>query len=111
IEAVLLAASQFGAATASVPLKDTVKQARDGFAVATPPRDSLVAVQTPQAFTRALYLKAYEATRCEYSDDCQLIEACGGRVALVQGDYANIKLTTPEDFAVAEALLQWRKLR
>jgi 2-C-methyl-D-erythritol 4-phosphate cytidylyltransferase len=101
------AAARYGAAAAAVALKDTVKYNDNGFAAGTPDRSRLVAVQTPQVFSRALYLRAYEAARQEYSDDCQLIEAIGGRVAFSKGDYRNIKLTTPEDFAAAQAMLEW----
>ncbi len=99
-------ALKYGAATAAVPSKDTCKLGTD-FVEQTPPRDKLFAVQTPQAFERDMYFYALsraEAAGAFYTDDCQLIEAAGGRVRLVQGDYRNIKLTTPEDLIVARAL-------
>lgn len=110
IEDAVSAAALYGAATAAVPLKDTVKYHRDGFAVSTPDRGSLMAVQTPQVFSRELYLRAYAAARQDYSDDCQLIEAIGERVAFSPGDYRNIKLTTPEDFAAAQVILEQEEL-
>lgn len=63
-------------------------------------------IQTPQVFERSLYLRAYEAAREEYTDDCQLIEAIGAPVAFSRGDEWNIKLTTEEDLLLAEAMLQ-----
>ena len=66
--------------------------------------------QTPQVFEASLYREAMEAALAagkEYTDDCQLVEAIGRRVYLAGGDYANIKLTTPEDQIVAEALLEY----
>lgn len=112
IERAIAAAVRYGAATAAIPLKDTVKLASpSGMVTSTPPREAMMAVQTPQAFSRALYLRAYLAADREYSDDCQLIEALGEPVALSEGDRCNLKLTTPEDLIVAEALLQWEGSR
>ena len=65
-------------------------------------------MQTPQAFSLALYREALGKARAagqSYTDDCQLIEAAGGKVKLTQGDYRNIKLTTPEDLLAARAYL------
>lgn len=104
-------AALYGAATAAVPSKDTCKLGGD-FVEETPPRDRLHAVQTPQAFCRELYFTALaraEEQGKTYTDDCQLVEAAGGKVRLTQGDYHNIKLTTPEDLAVAEVFLKGRE--
>ncbi|MEG2174639.1 MAG: 2-C-methyl-D-erythritol 4-phosphate cytidylyltransferase, partial [Oscillospiraceae bacterium] len=68
-------------------------------------RNHLMAVQTPQVFDRALYLYAHTAAQTEYNDDCQMLESVGIRVAISKGDECNIKLTTPDDFVVAEAFL------
>ncbi|MEG2203670.1 MAG: 2-C-methyl-D-erythritol 4-phosphate cytidylyltransferase [Oscillospiraceae bacterium] len=108
IRAALEAATTHGAATAAIPLKDTVKRVENGLVVETPDRATLFAIQTPQAFDRALYLRAYRAASADYSDDCQLIEAIGEPVVLSPGDAHNIKLTTPEDFLIAEAFLKER---
>lgn len=108
IAAVCRDALSFGAATAAVPSKDTCKLSdKDSFVESTPPRDRLMAIQTPQAFKKELYLYALEKARTKgqsYTDDCQLIEAAGGRVKLTPGDYKNFKLTTPEDLILARAL-------
>lgn len=67
-----------------------------------------MAIQTPQAFEREMYLYAArraQAAGLSYTDDCQLIEAAGGQVRLTPGDYRNIKLTTPEDRQAARAYL------
>lgn len=98
----------YGAATAAVPSKDTCKLGGE-FAEETPPRDRLFNVQTPQAFLKAQYLAELanaEKAGKRYTDDCQLIEAAGGKVKLSEGDYKNLKLTTPEDCAVAETFLR-----
>ncbi len=99
-------AVQFGSAAAGVSVKDTIKYVdEDGFITMTPDRSMLYSMQTPQIFERELYLRAIKSADRDYTDDCQLIEAIGGRVYLSQGDYQNIKITTPEDLAVAEAIL------
>lgn len=108
IAAVCADAVEYGAATAAVPSKDTCKLGGE-FVEATPPREKLYAVQTPQAFRRDLYLYALEKAKQDgktYTDDCQLIEAAGGRVRLSKGDYKNRKLTTPEDLLIAQTLLE-----
>ncbi|MGN0479450.1 MAG: 2-C-methyl-D-erythritol 4-phosphate cytidylyltransferase [Hominenteromicrobium sp.] len=107
IEKVCADAQQYGAATLAVPVKDTIKIATaDDFVGGTPDRAQLRSVQTPQVFSLPLYeraLAAAEAAGKRYTDDCQLIEAAGGRVFLTMGDYRNIKITTPEDLLVAES--------
>ena len=104
INSAIDAAFIHSAATAAVPVKDTIKQSKDGFISATVPRDDLMIIQTPQVFKKEVYLAAYSDARCEYSDDCQLLEAIGAAVAFSDGDYKNIKLTTPDDLVFAEML-------
>ncbi len=110
IERVIQGAVQYGAATAAVRTKDTVKIAdENGVVVATPDRTALWNVQTPQIFEKALYERAFEyavAQSLDATDDCQLIEALGNPVKLVEGSYTNIKVTTPEDVPFAEELLR-----
>jgi 2-C-methyl-D-erythritol 4-phosphate cytidylyltransferase len=100
----LLAAIEegFDGAVPGLPLADTVKWVRDGIVVETPPRDELVAVQTPQAFVAAV-LRA--AVGGEGSDCASLVEAAGGRVKLVPGDERLLKVTTREDLRRVEELL------
>lgn len=99
-----------GAAAAAVNVKDTCKVGDEsGFVQSTPSRETLFAVQTPQGFELDLYLYAAEKasqTGKSYTDDCQLVEATGGRVYLSQGDYRNIKITTPEDLLSARAFMR-----
>lgn len=101
-------ALSYGAATAAVPCKDTCKLSNEGgFVESTPDRDRLMAVQTPQAFKRELYVYAAERACRQgrsYTDDCQLVEAAGGRVKLTPSSYSNFKLTTPEDMLLARAM-------
>lgn len=113
IESVVLDALKFGASTLAVPVKDTIKVvSEDNTVVATPQRDTLRVIQTPQVFKKSLYETAYqkavEAGR-DFTDDCQLIEIVGGSVHITLGDYSNIKITTPEDLASAESFLRAQK--
>ena len=101
-----------GAAAPAVPVKDTVKRAENGLVLETPDRSSLYAVQTPQVFEHGLILgaleKALQDGAEDLSDDCAAVERLGASVYLTQGSYENIKLTTPEDVAAAEAILTRR---
>ncbi len=102
----LAAARETGAAIAAVRPKDTVKQMRgDGRVGRTLNRDRLVAVQTPQVFRRALLEEAHAKIVRNVTDDAAMVERIGAAVCVYEGDYANIKVTTLEDLAVAEALL------
>lgn len=93
-----------GGADAAVPgvaVADTIKRVSDGHVVATLDRDELVAVQTPQAFVAAALRKAH-AGGAEATDDAALVEAAGGRVAVVPGDPANTKITLRGDLGTSE---------
>lgn len=98
-----------GAATVAVPVKDTIKRVRDMEVIDTVERSSLWAVQTPQAFRLSVILKAHEAAVKDQflgTDDASLVERIGGKVCIVQGEYSNIKLTTPDDLIFAQAILE-----
>lgn len=102
ITAALQKAAKTGAAAPAVPVKDTIKVAgEDGRVANTPDRSTLYAVQTPQCFSRALYLQALSAVTGEkarlVTDDCSLFELAGLPVSLTEGDYENYKITTKED--------------
>lgn len=112
IERVIKDASVFGGATLGVPVKDTIKTVDDGLIVDTPPRSSLYITQTPQIFKRTLYFEGIDFALehgLDFTDDCQLVEAIGGKVYMTKGDYTNIKITTPEDIKIAETLLAMEK--
>ncbi len=97
----LQTAAESGAAAPAVPVKDTIKIAADSRVVSTPDRSTLFAVQTPQCFRTVLYRQALAsvdaATAALVTDDCSLFELAGLPVTLTEGDYANLKITTPED--------------
>ncbi|MBR2913909.1 MAG: 2-C-methyl-D-erythritol 4-phosphate cytidylyltransferase [Oscillospiraceae bacterium] len=108
IAKVIRDARVFGGATLGVPVKDTIKVVDDGLIIDTPHRPSLYITQTPQVFRKRLYFEAVDFAlehELDFTDDCQLVEAIGGKVYMTVGDYTNIKLTTPEDRAIAEVLL------
>ena len=100
-----------GACVAGMPVKDTIKQCdSQGTVIRTPDRSSLWIVQTPQTFEGALIKQAYEAIydgdREGLTDDAMVVERFTGHsVTMAEGSYKNIKLTTPEDFAFAEAII------
>lgn len=109
IERVIADARRTGAATLGVPVKDTIKTVVSGIITDTPDRAALWNTQTPQVFRLSLYRQAMELAAQagkDYTDDCQLVEALGQPVTMTQGSYRNIKLTTPEDFLIAEAFLR-----
>ncbi len=112
---------RFHACVAAMPSKDTVKLADEqGFAASTPDRNLVWTIQTPQVFDAALIMEAYARLREQYrpgqggaagrppvTDDAGVVERyTAARVRLVEGSYQNIKITTPEDLAVAEAFLK-----
>ncbi len=104
----LEAAAETGAAIAAVPVTDTIKIAGDNLIIqGTPPRRNLWAVQTPQVFRFDIIEAAYKQLKVDVSDDAGAVERLGYTVKLYQGSYDNIKITTPDDLAIAGVL--WRK--
>jgi 2-C-methyl-D-erythritol 4-phosphate cytidylyltransferase len=109
IENGLDAAEETGAAIAAVPVTDTIKMVADDLTIqGTPPRQSLWAAQTPQVFRYRAIINAYRKLKYEVTDDARAVELTGGSVKIYQGSNDNIKITTPEDLAVAEILLKKR---
>jgi len=108
----LAEAREWGAAIPGIASRDTVKLGdRDGFVRQTLDRTSVYAIQTPQVFNYTELVTAYREAREEEflgTDDASLFERYIGRVKIVPGDYNNIKITTPQDMIVAEALLRGR---
>jgi 2-C-methyl-D-erythritol 4-phosphate cytidylyltransferase len=110
IDAVIAHARSGESAIAAVPLSDTLKETTpsDPTRVArTLPRDGLWRAQTPQAFPRAILLKAYEHATTERlfgTDDAELVEQLGIPVRIVTDSSRNLKITSPEDLALAELL-------
>ncbi|MGB9779904.1 2-C-methyl-D-erythritol 4-phosphate cytidylyltransferase [Caldanaerobacter sp.] len=100
----------YKAAVVGVPVKDTIKMVdQDNFILDTPERRILWAVQTPQVFEKGLIIRAHKMAFEEGyvgTDDSVLVERMGVRVKMVEGDYKNIKITTPEDLVIAELFLK-----
>lgn len=105
----------YGSGVAGMPVKDTIKRVdADGIVCQTPPRDMLWNAQTPQAFRVQPLRKAIEIMEVRgeaATDDASVMEAIGRTVRMVEGSYRNIKLTTREDIAMAEALLGVGEMR
>ena len=111
VSAVVAALDEADGAIPCVPLADTVKRLRERLVVGTLPRDDLDVAQTPQAFRRQALESAHRRAAeegAEGTDDAALLERAGFRVVAVPGDPLNVKVTTPEDLRLAEALLAER---
>ncbi len=103
------AMSEHDAAIAAVPVKDTIKMAGNDMTVLeTVPRDKLWAVQTPQIFEADLLRTAHQSIHADVTDDASMVEMLGHQVKLFMGSYDNLKVTTPEDIVMAEAILRSR---
>ena len=109
IDRVVELAARCGAAAPAVPEKDTIKVVDDRDTVAsTPERARLRAVQTPQVFQADLLKAALQSALdagAAVTDDCSAVERLGKSVTLTEGDERNLKITTPVDLVIAEALL------
>lgn len=101
----------YDAAILAVPAKDTIKKVDESQVLETLERRQLWAVQTPQGFRRELLVEAHlQAEKEKYfaTDDSALVEKLGIRVRIVDGEYTNIKITTPEDLIFAEAIYRMK---
>lgn len=113
ISSVIAAAKISGAAVSGVPVKPTIKRVDSSLWVKeTVDREGLWEIQTPQVFLKDVILKAYKGSgRAKVTDDAMLVEQSGVKVKLVLGSYINIKITTPEDLIISEAILNNSKGR
>lgn len=113
IEKSIKVARDAGACVVAVRVKDTIKVANKNMEVDyTPDRDTLWAVQTPQAFEYKLLLKAYKKLRADnikVTDDAMLVEKLGHTVKIIEGSYENIKITTPEDLILGAGIFKKRE--
>lgn len=113
-EACIAAAARAGGAIAAIPVADTLKRVADSdrTIAATVARTGLWQAQTPQAFRRDLLLAAHRRAVNDgivATDDADLVERTGVRVEVVEGSTANIKVTTPSDLAIVEAIIAAHK--
>jgi 2-C-methyl-D-erythritol 4-phosphate cytidylyltransferase len=103
------AAQATGAAILAAPATDTIKEVENGQVTSTLVRDRLRRALTPQCFRYALLRRAYEQSAdftADATDDSMLVEGLGVKVTVIEGDPRNIKITRPEDIALAEILLK-----
>lgn len=114
IDRVVKGATSHEACIVGMPVKDTIKLTdHNGFALQTPNRDCLWAIQTPQAFSYSLIYKAYqtmfeiEDEEINVTDDAMVVERyTNNKVKIVEGSYRNIKVTTPDDLFLVEHYLK-----
>lgn len=108
-------AKEHGAAVLGVPCKATIKESEDGaFVLRTIPRARLWEVHTPQVVEIKKLLKGFKKVaeeNLEVTDDVSIVEQLGDPVKLTLGEYTNLKITTPEDMDVAEAILEDRQAK
>ena len=113
ITKVIRAAEEYGASVLAVREKNTVKLGQDGFVLRTVPRENLWEMQTPQCFRRNIIEAAYAKAAADNflgTDDASLAERIGAKIALVEGDYRNIKITTAEDLLIARAFVEQEQI-
>lgn len=106
---VLTVAVRTGAAAPGIAVTDTIKRVKEGLVEETLPRETLVAVQTPQVFESSLIKGALEevvAKKISVTDDCSAVERLGMKVTLTKGSKRNMKITTPIDLVIAEQILE-----
>ena len=114
IEKVVHNAAIYKAAAPALPIKDTVKRSKHNFMIRTLSREEIMAVQTPQVFQAELIKGALSdclRQNLKLTDDCSAAEVFGAKTRIVPGNEENIKITTPLDFILAEAILEARKKR
>ena len=110
IETVIKLAQKFKAAILAVPVKETVKLVNNNMIVKTEDRKKFYLAQTPQVFEKTLLSKAFEKAKKDkfVGTDCSsLVERLGVKVRILEGSERNIKITTAEDFKLAEILMSW----
>ena len=109
IERTIESAKKYHAAAPAVPVSSTLKRVKSDYILETVDRDSLFEVQTPQVFDADLIKAALSNAKNKsigVTDDCQAVEIIGATVRIIEGSRLNIKLTTPEDIAIAQAILK-----
>ncbi len=109
LDAVVRAGAESGAASAGVPVRETIKDVSDGEAAGTVDRERLWVAHTPQGFRTGLLLDAHDRARADgfrASDDAALVERLGHRVRMIEDSPTNIKITVPDDLVLVETLMR-----
>ena len=115
IEQSIAEVAKWDACSLGVPVKDTIKQVDDDqFGIATPPRSYLWQIQTPQSFAYRQLVQAYERLKqddaTDITDDTMIVERYLNRkTKIIQGDYSNLKVTTPDDLELVENFFKKNK--
>lgn len=103
-------AREFGAAAPGVTPKDTIKiKSNEGFSLSTPNREMLIAIQTPQCFRYNLIMDCHEKVKKNgdcVTDDTMVVEKFNNKVYIYEGNYKNIKITTPEDLILCNEFVK-----
>lgn len=103
-------AEMYGSAVPAIPLNDSIRQIETTKSIAVD-RARYCTIQTPQCFTTAIIKKAYlKEYKFNFTDDATVVEAIGEKIHLIDGTPDNIKITTPQDLAVAEVLMKFKPL-
>ncbi len=111
LEQVIRDAVAYGGAALGISVKDTLKEVKDGRIQKTVEREHMVRIQTPQVFRKEDLLRAYEKAKEENflgTDECSLVERIGISPYVSEGSEENIKITTPDDLVIAQAILERR---
>jgi 2-C-methyl-D-erythritol 4-phosphate cytidylyltransferase len=104
------AAEMYGNAVPAIPLQDSIRQVVSGMSIAVD-RTKYCAIQTPQCFNAGMLKKAYEQEyKYTFTDDASVVEASGEKIHLIDGNSDNIKITTPRDLIIADAILKNKKV-
>jgi 2-C-methyl-D-erythritol 4-phosphate cytidylyltransferase len=106
----IAAAAQSVGSIVAIPVADTLKQVENGTVISTAPRDGLWQAQTPQAFRRKLLIRAHQQAireRITVTDDAHLCEYLGVKLQVIQGSVSNLKITTPDDLRLGEAIARF----
>lgn len=103
------AAEMYGTAVPAVPLSDSIRQIESTLSIAVD-RSKYCKIQTPQCFDSRMLKRAYEQEyKYTFTDDATVVESIGEKIHLIDGNNDNIKITTPEDIVIAEALMKYRR--
>jgi 2-C-methyl-D-erythritol 4-phosphate cytidylyltransferase len=110
IQTAYKAAEMYGNAVPAVPLQDSIRQIDSGLSIAVD-RTKYCSIQTPQCFQTGLLKKAYgQEYKFTFTDDASVVEACGEKIHLIDGNTDNFKITNPKDLIVADALMKSKRV-
>jgi 2-C-methyl-D-erythritol 4-phosphate cytidylyltransferase len=110
IQTAYKAAEMYGNAVPAIPVQDSIRQIVSGLSIAVD-RTKYCIIQTPQCFQSSILIKAYEQEyKYTFTDDASVVEASGEKIHLIDGNPDNIKITTPKDLVIADALIKDKRV-